>query len=59
MKMTVDFTRFGLAILVIGMFDTKVAEFGLGHFERLIVALALWFITGCAMTIIMKKYGVN
>jgi hypothetical protein len=57
--MTVDITRFGLAILVIGMLDTKVAEFGLGHPERLVIALALWVITGYAMTKLMNAYGVK
>jgi hypothetical protein len=57
--MTVDITRFGLAILVIGMLDTKVAEFGFGHPERLVIALALWVITGYAMTKLMNAYGVK
>jgi hypothetical protein len=57
--MAVDFTRFGLAILVIGMFDTKVAEFGFGHFERLFIAIVLWVITGYITTVALNKFGIK
>lgn len=56
--MAVDFTRFGLAILVIGMFDTKVAEFGFGRIERLVIAISLWIVTGYITTRVLNKHGI-
>ena len=57
--MVVDITRFGLAILVIGMFDTKVAEFGFGHVERIIIALILWAVTGYITTKVLNGVGIH